>query len=137
MWPDVRLHTADVRLDPGDRLVVYTDGITDQGPGPRPSPLQVLREQPPGADADTLAGALEASALADRGGHGRNAHPDDIAVIALRFVGAPTRRAGIASPAAPPRPRARSTARPREDGAYSLGNSGWSLVTAPPPPPAP
>ncbi len=81
VWPDLRVHSADVRLGSGESLVVYTDGVTDQGPDPRPTPEQALRDQPPNASAADLAEALERQALRPR--HQR----DDVAIVALRFTG--------------------------------------------------
>jgi serine phosphatase RsbU (regulator of sigma subunit) len=79
--PSVRLHTAEIALTPGDSLVAYTDGVTDQGPELRNSPEQALAEQS-GTHAHELAAALER--LAQRP---LSRHPDDVAIIALRFVG--------------------------------------------------
>jgi len=45
VWPDILLHTAEIRLSPGDSLVTYTDGVTDQGPETQLSPpLETLRK---------------------------------------------------------------------------------------------
>ncbi len=83
VWPDIDLHSAEVELARGDGLVAYTDGVTDQGPETQPaSPSEILRDRPPGASADQLAGLLERSAhrLSGR-------QRDDIAILALRFTG--------------------------------------------------
>jgi len=79
VWPQLRLDTCETRLAPGDTLVVYTDGVTDQGPEPQPSPEHTLSHCPPGASAADLAVALERAA--------RGSSPtqrDDIAIVALQ-----------------------------------------------------
>jgi CHASE3 domain sensor protein len=80
--PTIRLRTAEVQLGPGDSLVAYTDGVTDQGPEPRRSPEQALQGRTPDAGANELAGILEDLAHRPEG-----RHPDDIAILALRFQG--------------------------------------------------
>lgn len=81
IFPSVRLQTSELELTPGDALVAYTDGVTDQGPELQVSPEQALREYA-GTPADALASALER--LAQRPG---SRHPDDVAIVALRFLG--------------------------------------------------
>jgi len=95
IWPEIALESVEVDLAPGDSIVLYTDGVSDPGPGPQRLPLHALRDQPPGADADTLAGALESYALSE-------AEPrrDDIAIIAFRLC--PERTADASAPAAAP-----------------------------------
>ncbi len=80
VWPDIAVHAHQVDLAPGDSIVLYTDGVSDPGPGPQQLPLQALRGQPPGADADALAGALERYAR-----RGAADQRDDIAIIAFRL----------------------------------------------------
>ncbi len=82
--PTIRLETAEIQLQPGDSLVTYTDGVTDQGPEERASPEQALRAHSVGADAEELAGILEDVAEQPVG-----PHPDDVAILALRFLGRP------------------------------------------------
>lgn len=82
--PSVRLHTAELELRPGDSVVAYTDGVTDQGPDLQISPEQALREQA-GTHAHELAAALEKLARRPL-----SPHPDDVAIIALRFIGGQT-----------------------------------------------
>lgn len=103
MGPAMRLQTAELELRPGDALVAYTDGVTDQGPERRLSPEQALRDRAPGADAEQLAAMLEALSRDPAG-----THPDDIAILALRFLGQevdgePLADAAPAEPLAPQR----------------------------------
>lgn len=81
VFPDIRLHTTELTLRPGDSLVAYTDGVTDQGPEAVVPPEQALREQS-GTNADGLASTLER--LSRRQAARR---PDDVAIVALRFLG--------------------------------------------------
>ena len=43
IWPEVRLDQVSLRLVDGESLVLYTDGVTDQGPGAEGSPEHALR----------------------------------------------------------------------------------------------
>jgi serine phosphatase RsbU (regulator of sigma subunit) len=81
VFETIRLSAAVLELDPGDALVAYTDGVTDQGPGQRESPEEALSGHA-GSDAGTLVAALERLAQNPPG-----PHPDDIAILALRFLG--------------------------------------------------
>jgi serine phosphatase RsbU (regulator of sigma subunit) len=82
IMPTIRLRTAEVELRPGDSLVAYTDGVTDLGPEARRAPAQALEDRGTSADAEQLAGILTDLAREPPG-----RHPDDVAIIALRFVG--------------------------------------------------
>lgn len=84
VFPGIRLHTAELELRPGDSLVAYTDGVTDQGPEQDVLPQHALREQA-GTHADELVSTL--ARLAQRP---LNRHPDDVAIIALRYLGGET-----------------------------------------------
>lgn len=80
--PTIRLRAAEVELRPGDSLVAYTDGVTDLGPELRRAPVQALQDRAAGADAEQLAQILIGLANDPPG-----RHPDDVAIIALRFMG--------------------------------------------------
>jgi serine phosphatase RsbU (regulator of sigma subunit) len=81
IFPAIRLETTRLVLRPGDSLVAYTDGVTEQGPELRISPEQALRDQA-GTHADELVSTPER--LAQRP---PSRHPDDVAILALRFIG--------------------------------------------------
>jgi serine phosphatase RsbU (regulator of sigma subunit) len=85
IWPEITLESCEVDLGRGDGIVLYTDGVSDPGPGPPRLPVQALRGLRSGADADALAGALESYAL-------REAAPqrDDIAIVAVRLCEQPS-----------------------------------------------
>jgi serine phosphatase RsbU (regulator of sigma subunit) len=84
VWRHVELHAAEVRLGPGDSLLAYTDGVTDQGPPFRSaSPEELLRQRRPAGGAEALASTLEEYARRATG-----VQRDDIAIIALRYTGA-------------------------------------------------
>jgi Stage II sporulation protein E (SpoIIE) len=59
--------------------VLFTDGVTDQGPGQSPSRIEAIRRERAIASAEQLASAVERYAL-NRGGPQR----DDKAILALR-----------------------------------------------------
>lgn len=82
IWPEVRLEQVEVALLEGESLVLYTDGVTDQGPGAEGSPEHALRGRnggpSAGALADALLGEAERSSPVPR---------DDVAIVALRYLG--------------------------------------------------
>lgn len=82
IWPDIRLQTTELALAHGDAIVLYTDGVSDPGPGPEREPAEALRDHPGGADAEQLADALERYA-----GQPAQAQRDDIAIVAVQFTG--------------------------------------------------
>lgn len=103
IWPEVRLHEIDLHLAPGESLVLYTDGVSDRGPGSERSPERALRAAGAEPSADALADALREEA--EREGNGTRAR-DDVAVVVVRYVGtgagrdsalpgAPAERAGL------------------------------------------
>jgi serine phosphatase RsbU (regulator of sigma subunit) len=82
IWPDIRLQTTELALGHGDTILLYTDGVSDPGPGPERRPTEALRERERGADAGQLADALERYATQPA-----EAERDDIAIVAVRFTG--------------------------------------------------
>jgi CHASE3 domain sensor protein len=81
VWPDVRLRGVELELRPGEALVLYTDGVTDQGPGLERSAEQLLRRPGSQRSADALA-----DALLDEAGQPAAAVRDDVAIVAVRYV---------------------------------------------------
>lgn len=93
-FDEVELGEQTVRLDEGDLVVFYTDGVTEAG-----APAEMLDEEglirilrrAAGATADEAADLLEREALArSAGGHQR----DDIAIVVLRIGGVATAEEG-------------------------------------------
>jgi serine phosphatase RsbU (regulator of sigma subunit) len=83
VWPELSLQTAKVRLNPGDGIVAFTDGVTDQGPESMAlSPHEAFRHHGPDSSAEDLAKLLERYAHSVSG-----VHRDDIAILAMRFRG--------------------------------------------------
>jgi serine phosphatase RsbU (regulator of sigma subunit) len=81
VWPDIRLRQVELELRPGEALVLYTDGVTDQGPGVERSAEQLLRRPGSARSADALADALLREAAGPDGGA-----RDDVAIVAVRYV---------------------------------------------------
>jgi serine phosphatase RsbU (regulator of sigma subunit) len=80
---DPHLEEARVRMEPGDTLVMYTDGVTEASPlddafGPERLAEFVARLD--GSDAGHVASAIEAHALDLQGGVAR----DDVALLVAR-----------------------------------------------------
>jgi serine phosphatase RsbU (regulator of sigma subunit)/CHASE3 domain sensor protein len=101
IWPELRLTQVELRLGPGESFVLYTDGVTDQGPGAEHSPERALRGLSAGAGAAALADTLRQEA--------ERSSPiprDDVAIVALRYLPAGGPRGG-----APTRLDARAAAR--------------------------
>jgi len=89
MFDEVRFTPADVRLDDGDLLLLYTDGVTEARRGREELGDERLAELLAGcrglSPADVTA-AIEDEVLAFQDGVAR----DDIALLAIRAVGART-----------------------------------------------
>ncbi len=81
IWPDIRLQTTELALQHGDTILLYTDGVSDPGPGPERVPTEALLGHASGADAGQLADALERYAVEPA-----EAPRDDIAIIAVQFT---------------------------------------------------
>ena len=86
VFPDVELAELDVRLGPGDAIVLYTDGVTEAG-----APDRALGEDGLRAGLATFAGRSAESIARSVELLARNAAPglrrDDLAVLVLRFTG--------------------------------------------------
>lgn len=83
VWADPRLEDASARLEPGDTLVLYTDGVTEARTNGGILGERRLREvlgACGGMDAEAIATRIEATALEIQHGEPR----DDIAVVVLR-----------------------------------------------------
>jgi serine phosphatase RsbU (regulator of sigma subunit) len=80
IWPDIRLQTTELALERGDTILLYTDGVSDPGPGPERRPEEAVRGHVDGADAGQLADALERYATEPA-----QAQRDDIAIVAVQF----------------------------------------------------
>jgi phosphoserine phosphatase RsbU/P len=84
VWSAIRLDQVELRLDPGESLLLYTDGVSDRGPGAESSPQQALHTLPATASAGQLADTLAREAV-----RGAGARSDDVAIVALRFIPQP------------------------------------------------
>jgi serine phosphatase RsbU (regulator of sigma subunit) len=82
VWDDLELTEEEIRLQPGQRLVLYTDGVLD---AQRSAELterglaHLLGGFAAGSAAETVA-QIERAVLGEAAGEGR----DDIAVLVLR-----------------------------------------------------
>jgi serine phosphatase RsbU (regulator of sigma subunit) len=81
VWPDIRLQTMELTLEHGDTILLYTDGVSDPGPGPERRPAEALRDRARGAGAGQLADTLERYATEPD-----DANRDDIAIVAVQFT---------------------------------------------------
>lgn len=89
VWPDIRLQITELALEHGDTILLYTDGVSDPGPGPERQAADALRDHARGAGADQLADTLARYATQPR-----EAQRDDIAIVAVQFT---DRRGGEAA----------------------------------------
>jgi serine phosphatase RsbU (regulator of sigma subunit) len=85
VFSPLNIHAVEMRLEPGESLILYTDGISDARRGSEffsdDAVCAVVAAADRFADAATLAHRIEAAALEFCGGAAR----DDIAVMVLRF----------------------------------------------------
>jgi len=102
--PDPEISEERVLLEPGDALVLYTDGVVEASPADEalaPERLAALLRRQAGRDAGEIAEAVEAAALAVQDGRLR----DDVAVVVLQVrpdgveASFGAAGAGVASPA--------------------------------------
>ena len=92
VFQDIELSDHIAELEPGDALVMYTDGVTEEHAGNRvfgEDRLAALLASLAGQDADTIAGSVEQAVL----DFGEPEPRDDMAVLVLRL------RPGVASAA--------------------------------------
>ena len=90
--PDLDVHDVDVRLEVGEVLLLYTDGVTEAGPRSTPfgeSGLVSVLAGLAGASPQAVVDAVERAVIAALPGDPR----DDIALLAI----SPT--AGVDAPA--------------------------------------
>lgn len=86
VMPEAELEDRALVLEPGDTIVLYTDGLTDAGAPARLLTIAELVgavEQVAGASAEDVAEALEALAVEAGEGSPR----DDLAIVVLRYTG--------------------------------------------------
>ena len=86
VMPEAELEDRSLVLQPGDTIVLYTDGLTDAGAPARLLKISDLLEAVAavaGASAEEVAGALERLAVEAGEGSPR----DDLAIVVLRYVG--------------------------------------------------
>jgi len=99
VFDEVRFHAVDERLDDGDLLLLYTDGVTEARRGREEFGDERLAEllgRCAGMSASDLTAAVEAEILGFQDGVAR----DDIALLAIRAV-AGERTSALRSPSAP------------------------------------
>lgn len=86
VFDDAQLAEHELRLAPGDTLVLYTDGVTDergaQGPFGEEGLTAVLQDSV-GAAASEIVDRIERAVLS----HGSGKPRDDIAILAVRATG--------------------------------------------------
>ncbi len=86
VFDDAELAEDELRLALGDTLVLYTDGVTEEGGGDRPfgeEGLAAVLRPAVGATASEIVGRIEEAVLA----HGSGEPRDDIAILAVKATG--------------------------------------------------
>jgi len=99
-FEDPDLKDESVELEPGDALVLYTDGVLDAYAPRRPfasSEVRTTIEARAGLTADAIAEGVESTVLALADGEPR----DDIAIVALRAIDGEPPRSTVARTQAP------------------------------------
>ena len=88
MWPEAEFSASTSRLEPGDTLVLYTDGVSE-APNLRDDQFEIERLQEVVARNTTApVEDLQATILAALDDFTRGAYQaDDIALLILRFLG--------------------------------------------------
>jgi serine phosphatase RsbU (regulator of sigma subunit) len=84
--PDPVIEDRSVELEPGDVIVLYTDGLTDAGAPERLmtiGDLEAALVEVGDRSAEDIAAALEGLAVAAGEGSPR----DDLAIVVLRYTG--------------------------------------------------
>lgn len=89
IWADPRLKNDELKLEPGDALVLFTDGLNEsRDPGEDPSGrIREALSAAAGAQAEQICTRLKGVALASDDGHG-----DDVAVLVLAAEAAGRRK---------------------------------------------
>jgi anti-sigma regulatory factor (Ser/Thr protein kinase) len=80
---DIRLTEVELFLEPGDSMLLYTDGVTEAGPRGAPfgeHGLQELLATLGGADPEVLVSTIDVAAMDAGAGRAR----DDVALIAIQ-----------------------------------------------------
>jgi PAS domain S-box-containing protein len=88
LWPDPKVESERVLLEPGDSLILYTDGVTDAGAPERilsPADMAALLRSAAGSGAARIAATIEDAVTADPAGEPR----DDIAILVVGVDGQP------------------------------------------------
>jgi PAS domain S-box-containing protein len=87
IMPDPQLRDDSVRLEPGDAVVLYTDGVTDAWAPERvlsPADLAGVLRECAGLDAAAIAERVERAATAPVNGEAPAEPRDDVAILVLR-----------------------------------------------------
>ena len=87
MIPEAELENRSLVLEPGDTIVLYTDGAHRRGRAARllkiGDLLEAVARRSPTRSAEEVAGALERLAVEAGEGSPR----DDLAIVVLRYTG--------------------------------------------------
>jgi sigma-B regulation protein RsbU (phosphoserine phosphatase) len=81
--PDAQFHSREVQLEPGDLLLLYTDGLAEARSGNQlfgEERIAAILRRDPGADVDTMCKTLLEAAR----DFAAEALKDDVAILAIR-----------------------------------------------------